>query len=137
MKKTMMLLGFGLTALWGVNATAAIDAGAPSASHALERAAEALHGYLHDNYDNGYGSHQMEQAAAAMHDGLHEWVHGNVTEPEISALEQDLKAAWNNLRQELIPSGLAGNGDSMLLENYEAVKTAYKELRFLLRKAEK
>jgi hypothetical protein len=118
------------------NAVAEIDPGAPSASHRLQLAAENIHAYLHHNYQAGYGTHELEEAAAAMHDALHEWDHGELTEADIVAIQEDLKASWLNYIQTITPAGILNNGDMELETLYQDVKTKYKELRFLLRKAD-
>ena len=106
-----------------------------SASHKLETAADAIHGYLHHHYDNGYGSHQLEEAAAEMHHALHEWQHGELSESDINAMADDLRTVWNDFRQAIIPAGLLSAGDMELEALYADIKLSYKHLRFLLRKA--
>ena len=118
------------------NATAEIDAGAPSASHRLEEAAGDMHAYLHHHYGSGYGSHELEEVAAEMHDALHEWDHGELGEADIVAVQGGLKAAWLNFIQTITPAGILNNGDMELEDLHQDVKTKYKELRFLLRKAD-
>jgi hypothetical protein len=46
-----------------------------------------------------------------------------------------LKLVWNTFRQTIIPSGVLDMGDDELNELYQTVKDAYKEVRYLLRKA--
>jgi len=118
------------------NAIAEIDPGAPSASHRLQEAADNVHAYLHNNYQGGYGTHELEEAAAAMHSALHGWDHGDLTEADIVAVQEDLKAAWLNFIQTITPAGILNNGDIELEGLHQDVKTKYKELRFLLRKAD-
>ena len=137
MKKNLKFLLISFAVSWGANVMAEIDPGAPSASHKLEKSADEIHNYLHHHYDSGYGSHELENSAAALHDALHEWQHGELTEAEISEIEAELKASWNNFRQTLIPAGLLASGDDVLEERYQNVKVSYKDLRFLLRKADK
>jgi len=119
------------------NAVAEIDPGAPSASHRLEEAAANIHAYLHHQYHAGYGSHELEEAAGEMHHALHEWDHGELTEAEIVAVQEDLKVAWLNYIQTITPAGILNSGDMELGDLQQDVKTKYKELRFLLRKADR
>lgn len=114
---------------------AEIDPGAPSASHKLETAAGDMHSYLHHHYDAGYGTHELEDAAAEIHHALHEWQHGEMSESDVVAVQEELKAAWLNYIQTITPAGVLNAGDMELEALHQGVKTAYKDLRFLLRKA--
>lgn len=136
MKKLLIQL---IPMLWAVglsqNVSASIDPGAPSASHHFEEAAAAIHGYLHHNYGNSYSSHGLEAHGSALHQVLHEWQHGEATEADVVVKMEELKLDWNGFRQTIIPATLLNMGDDELDELYETVKDAYKEIRFLLRKA--
>ena len=114
---------------------ASIDSGAPSASHHFEEAAADLHEYLHANYPGSYGSHGLEEKGSVLHAVLHEWQHGEATETDVVTAKYALKLEWNNFRQTFIPAGILNTGDVELNDHYQATKNAYKELRFLLRKA--
>lgn len=129
-----------LTALLGFvflsqNVAASIDPGATSATHHFEEAAAAIHEYLHHNYGASYSSHGLEEAGSALHHVLHEWQHGEASESDVVMKMEELKLEWNGFRQTIIPSQILNMGDDSLDELYEAVKDAYKEVRFLLRKA--
>lgn len=115
--------------------SASIDPGAASASHHFEEAAAATHEHLHHTYGASFGSHGLEEAGDALHGMLHEWSHGEATEAEVVEAFEALKGQWNNFRQTIIPAGVLNAGDTELDELYETVKDAYKEVRFLLRKA--
>ena len=130
----------GLFALFGIllisqNVSASIDPGASSASHHFEEAAAALHEYLHDTYGASYGSHGLEERGGALHHVLHEWQHGDAMESDVVMKMEELKLEWNSFRQTIIPAQVLNMGDVSLDEHYQAVKDAYKEVRFLLRKA--
>lgn len=114
---------------------ATIDPGAPSAAHHFEEAAAELHEYLHHEHSNSYGSHGLENHGDALHGTLHDWVHGDATEADVVASKEALKLEWNTFRQTIIPAGVLNNSDATLDDLYDATKNAYKELRFLLRKA--
>ena len=136
MKNTGLLISAALSvSLLASPVMAEIDPGAPSASHRLQEAAGDLHSYLHHHYSAGYGTHELEDSAGAMHSALHDWQHGEMTESDIDAMAVELKAAWLNYLQSINPAGVLNNGDMELETLYETVKTSYKELRFLLRKA--
>ena len=113
---------------------ASIGEGATSASHHFEEAASAIHGYLHHKYSDGYGSHGLEHAGEELHNALHEFSHDEATEADVVMKMDALKLEWNNFRQTIIPARLLNNDDE-LNELYQDVKDAYKEVRFLLRKA--
>lgn len=121
--------------LISTSAMAEIDEGATSASHKLETAADDMHSYLHHHYDAGYGTHELEDAAAEIHHVLHEWQHGEMTESDVVAAQEELKAAWLNYLQTITPAGVLNAGDMEIEALHQEVKTAYKDLRFLLRKA--
>ena len=115
--------------------SASIESGAPSASHHFEEAAADIHEYLHDNYADSYGSHGLEAKGTALHGVLHDWQHGEATEADVVKAMDALKLEWNNFRQTINPAGVLNTGDIDLNDHYEAVKDAYKEVRYLLRKA--
>lgn len=115
--------------------SAAIDPDAPSASHHLEEAASGIHEYLHHNYGDSYGSHALEERSSELHGVLHDWQHGEATEADVDMQMKEVKSAWNNFRQTIMPAGLLNAGDYALEELYEEVKDSYKDVRFLLRKA--
>lgn len=115
--------------------SAAIDPGAPSASHHFEGAVAAVHEYLHETYGDSFGSHGLEGSATALHQMLHAWQHGEAIEADVDAQMDEVKLDWNNFRQTIFPVGLLNAGDTTLDDLYGAVKDTYKELRFLLRKA--
>ncbi|MBT8136084.1 MAG: hypothetical protein KJO54_03615 [Gammaproteobacteria bacterium] len=129
MAATSLLLVFSQSVL------AWIDPAAPSASHHLEDAATAIHDYLHDEYSSSFGAHGMEEASDALHSILHDWSHGEATEAEVVVAKDALKEAWNNFRQTINPAGILNSGDTQLDDMYQEVKSAYKEVRWLLRKA--
>lgn len=136
MKKIMSISAVLLCAFaLSQNVSAAIDPGAPSASHHTEEAAAAIHVYLHDTYGDSFGSHALEQSASALHQVLHAWQHSEASEADVDAQMEALKLDWNNFRQTIFPVGLLNAGDTTLDELYGTLKDMYKELRFLLRKA--
>lgn len=115
---------------------AEIGEGATSSSHRLQTIVGDLHDYLHHHYTDSYGTHDLELAAGDMHHALHEWSDGNITEADVVAEQENLKVAWLNYIQSITPAGILNNGDMELEELYQNLKSTYKELRFLLRKAD-
>lgn len=115
--------------------SASIDPDAAPASHHFELAAAAIHEHLHDEYAASYESHSLEAAGDALHGALHGFIHGEATEADVVMKMEELKLNWNAFRQSLIPAGLLHMGDDELDELYQTVKDAYKEVRYLLRKA--
>lgn len=134
-KKIVRLFALSGILFISQNVLASIDPGAPSASHHFEEAAAAIHEYLHHNYGDSYGSHGLQERGSALHHVLHEWQHGEATESDVVMTMEELKREWNSFRQTIIPAQILNMGDVSLDEHYQAVKDAYKEVRFLLRKA--
>ena len=132
---TMRTAAIALGLLLAQTVSASIDSGAPSASHHFEEAAADLHGYLHHHYPSSYGSHGLEEQGSVLHAILHDWQHGHATEADVVATMDALKLEWNTFRQTIIPAGVLNTGDVDLNDHYEATKDAYKEVRYLLRKA--
>lgn len=116
------------------NAFAYIHPSAPSAAHELEHASAAVHGYLHDHYASTYGAHELEDATTELHHVLHEWSEGRATESQVTAHLRTTTDAWKAFRKQLRLSGLL-HTDSALKKLFNETKSAYKRVRFLLRKA--
>ena len=140
MKKfiSVLLAGPVLAVLAGT-ALAFIDPGAPSASHQMEELAVEIHDYLHDNYGSTFGAHGLEEAATTLHDTLHDWGHGSVEVPESQIVEDmdALDAAWKSFKQTIRQEHILNSGDEALDIFFDMNKDAYKEIRFLLRQADK
>ena len=115
--------------------SASIDPDAAPASHHFEEAAAAIHEHLHDQYGASYETHNLEAAGDALHGALHDFRHDDATEADVVMKMEALKLIWNDFRQSIIPAGLLHMGDDELDELYQTVKDAYKEVRYLLRKA--
>lgn len=112
---------------------AAIDSDAPSKSHALEQAADAVHTHLHDFYTSSYGAHGLETEATLIHDDLHDWADGTVPESQIAADWANVDAAWKNFKQTIHQAQILNSGDDQLDSLYNDAKQAHKDLRFALR----
>lgn len=126
---TLFIFAFSQTAF------SSIDDGAPSAAHHFEAAAGEFHDYLHHHYDNSYGSHDLEELGSEIHHVLHEYAHGEASEEEVVAAQDELKLVWNEFLRIIHSSKVLNKDDLALDQLYQDVKEAYKELRFLLRKA--
>ena len=129
------LAGLALSAL-AATALAYIPPEAPSASHHLEEAAEAIHEYLHDNYPSSYGSHALEDSAVILHDDLHEWAMGNVPESQIAADWDVVVADYKNFKQTINQAKVLNEGDDELDDLFDETKEAFKDLRALLNQVE-
>ena len=113
----LMTLAMGLVFTGAANAY--IPPQAAPASHELEQSAEALHEYMHDNYDgfaSTSASHEFEEAAVALHDMLHEWEEGNATEAQVA----DARDAANDAMYEFVGAALSEwrslRGDRALMQ---------------------
>ncbi len=98
-----------------------------------------VHFATRSNYGSSFGAHGLEEAATTLHDDLHDWGHGLVEVPESQIVEDmdALDAAWKSFKKTMRQEHILNSGDEELDILFDMNKDAYKEIRFLLRQADK
>lgn len=121
---TLGLAGLGLITVSFIPPTA------PSASHAMENAAVAIHEYLHTaGYSSSYGAHGLDVSSTALHEDLHGWQNGTVSEAQIAADFAAVEEAYKTFNVMIHTGNVLGQGDDMLDALFLDTKDAYKTLR--------
>lgn len=111
-----------------------IEINAPSLSHQLQEAAEAIHHYLHLNYPSSYGAHGLEDEAVILHDDLHDWAEGLVSEDQIECDFEAVEDAYKNFKKTIRKARILNAGDAALDALFDDVKSKFRDVKRALRR---